>query len=114
MRILFSDAKNVDIAINPANDFNNITSLKHDQAFNQTKANCSFYTFGYYAEGLCTYYGACRVNESDYMYQGVCGELSNWGEKKITGMKVWTIQLHQTLHLQIGYLWTRGILCTTC
>ena len=30
-------------------------------------------------EGLCTYFGACRFQGVDYIYQGGCGEQSNWG-----------------------------------
>ena len=38
---------------------------------------------GEYQHGVCTYYGACRIDNSDYMYQGGCEDLSNWGENKI-------------------------------
>ena len=50
--------------------------------------NCSFYTFGHYSDGFCTFFGACRVDSIDYMYRGVCGQLSNWGEKKINHLEV--------------------------
>ena len=50
--------------------------------------NCSFYTFGRYSDGFCTFFGACRVGSIDYMYRGVCGELSLWGEKEIKDLRV--------------------------
>merc|ERR1712087_207135 len=55
--------------------------------------NCSFFTFGKYIYGNCTFYGACRVAERDFMYQGGCGEISLWGQKIIQGeqgCKIWT------------------------
>merc|ERR1711997_156885 len=55
--------------------------------------NCSFFTFGKYIYGNCTFYGACRVAERDFMYQGGCGEISLWGEQIIQGeneCKIWT------------------------
>ena len=45
--------------------------------------DCSFFTYGYLEEGFCTFFGSCRVANTDYMYKGGCGELSLWGEKKI-------------------------------
>ena len=51
-------------------------------------ASCSFLTFGHYSLGLCTYYGACRVESVDYMYRGGCGELSLWGLEKIDNKNV--------------------------
>ena len=50
--------------------------------------NCSFYTFGHYSDGFCTFIGACRVDSIDYMYRGVCGQLSSWGEKQIKDLEV--------------------------
>ena len=49
--------------------------------------NCSFLSTGYHAEGFCTFFGSCRVNSTDYMYQGGCGELASWGDKKIQEKK---------------------------
>ena len=43
--------------------------------------SCTIKIFGDCKYGLCTYYGACRVKNKDYMYQGGCGEVSNWGSK---------------------------------
>ena len=34
--------------------------------------------------GICTYFGACRFHGEDYMFQGGCGEESNWGTLTIT------------------------------
>ena len=34
-------------------------------------------------EGICTYYGACRMAGKDYMYQGGCGKMSGWGDSSI-------------------------------
>ena len=50
--------------------------------------NCSFYTFGRYTDGFCTFVGACRVESIDYMYRGVCGQLSLRGEKEIKDLRV--------------------------
>ena len=50
--------------------------------------NCSFYTFGHYSDGFCTFFGACRVDSIDYMYRGVCGQLSSWGEKEIKDLEL--------------------------
>ena len=35
-------------------------------------------------DGICTYYGACRLSGNDYMYQGGCGKMSSWGNSTIT------------------------------
>ena len=35
-------------------------------------------------DGICTYYGACRLAGNDYMYQGGCGKMSSWGNSTIT------------------------------
>ena len=34
-------------------------------------------------DGICTYYGACRMAGKDYMYQGGCGKMSRWGNSSI-------------------------------
>ena len=54
----------------------------------KNSGSCAFYTFGFYAKGVCTHYGSCRVDKSDYMYSGGCGELAMWGEKSIKGQQV--------------------------
>jgi len=46
--------------------------------------NCTFMTFGIYKKGFCTFYGACRIQKKDYMYQGGCERKSQWGAKVIT------------------------------
>ena len=46
--------------------------------------NCSFITFGNYEHGVCTFYGACRIENRDYMNQGGCAEQSQWSTKLIT------------------------------
>ena len=55
--------------------------------------NCSFITFGNYEHGVCTFYGACRIGNRDYMNQGGCAEQSKWGTKLITrkdvSCKIW-------------------------
>jgi len=48
-----------------------------------TGVNCSFITSGYHGEGFCTFFGSCRVENTDYMYKGGCGELALWGENEI-------------------------------
>ena len=50
--------------------------------------NCTFVTFGIYEKGFCTFYGACRIENKDYMYQGGCERESQWGEKVITQKNV--------------------------
>jgi len=45
--------------------------------------NCSFITYGDHEHGVCTYYGACRIKMNDYMYQGGCQNLSDWGKKRV-------------------------------
>ena len=45
---------------------------------------CSFITFGEYVHGVCTFYGACRIENRDYMSQGGCAVYSHWGMKLIT------------------------------
>lgn len=52
------------------------------QEFGEGKS-CTITIFGGYNYGLCTYYGACRIKNKDFMYQGGCGEISKWGEKQI-------------------------------
>ena len=64
-----------------------LTDLQSEEK-GSTATNCSFLTFGYYSPGICTYYGACRVDSMDYMYKGGCGELARWGEKKIHEQEV--------------------------
>merc|ERR1711973_161101 len=58
----------------------------------QLAGTCSISTYGKYMSGTCTTYGACRVGNKDFMYQGGCGELSLWGENNISGdfeCKIW-------------------------
>ena len=50
--------------------------------------NCTFLTHGGYEHGVCTFYGACRIKNKDYMYQGGCEEVSSWGEKVISKSKI--------------------------
>ena len=50
--------------------------------------NCTFVTFGIYEKGFCTFYGACRIENKDYMYQGGCEKESQWGAKVITQKNV--------------------------
>jgi len=38
--------------------------------------------------GVCTYFGSCRVGFSDYIYQGVCGQLSDWGRVTINDSRI--------------------------
>lgn len=54
--------------------------------FNGTE--CEFETDFVMATGLCTQFGSCRVDKEDYMYQGGCGELSEWGSVPITNTQV--------------------------
>ena len=57
--------------------------------------SCTITTFGGHKYGLCTYYGACRIKNKDFMYQGGCGEVSKWGEKQIKKRsivcKIWDV-----------------------
>ena len=62
---------------------------KHLQKYKTVKVRrtkpCSFSesTMGL-EDGICTHFGACRLHGLDYIYQGGCGELSNWGISPIT------------------------------
>ena len=49
--------------------------------------HCSFYTFGHYSDGFCTFF-ACRVYSIDYIYRGACCQVSSWWEKQIKDLEV--------------------------
>jgi len=53
----------------------------HSNISNGTR--CTFETDHIMVSGVCTYFGSCRVDDEDYMYQGGCGELSQWGSLPI-------------------------------
>merc|ERR1719341_1476121 len=59
---------------------------------NEEKENpereCSIVTERTVQDGFCTFYGACRVTDGVFMYQGGCGEASQWGNKTLLPMKV--------------------------
>merc|ERR1712212_52084 len=76
--------------ISGSNDYEDIVSkLKNNESIVKTSetkltgVNCTFITSGYQAEGFCTFFGSCRVENTDYMYKGGCGELVLWGENEI-------------------------------
>jgi len=54
---------------------------------NNFSSKCWFQQEFQSIEGYCTYYGACRVDNQDYMYQGGCEHLSEWGMKTIKSKK---------------------------
>ena len=72
--------------------------------------NCSFVTFGNYEHGVCTFYGACRIGQRDYMNQGGCEEQSRWGAKLITrkdiSCKIWN---RDGAKINIGSCDTNGL-----
>ena len=58
---------------------------KADQNKSKHLIECSFSIYEHdHEEGICTHFGACRLHGLDYIYQGGCGELSNWGISPIT------------------------------
>ena len=53
-------------------------------------------------------YGACRVGHRDYMYQGGCGELSQWGRLNIYGEEECTVWNRNVKQLHLGVCSTEG------
>ena len=53
-------------------------------------------------------YGACRVGHTDYMYQGGCGELSQWGRLNIYGEEECTVWNRNVKQLHLGVCSTEG------
>ena len=65
--------------------------MKEETNSNQHQQNCWFYDHKV-SLGFCTYYGACRVGQQDFMYQGGCGEMTDWGRQvRSTESKVFNI-----------------------
>ena len=82
------DATSGEDVENTLNDIEGVGNTNKYKEIQPNANNCTFLTFGRLSPGICTYYGACRVDSTDYMYQGGCGELSLWGEGKIEKQEV--------------------------